>query len=48
MLLENIYDNVNPFYKHFQIRPPIESIKLLQGKFMWMLLAKKRPDSIIE
>ena len=41
-------DNIKPFYEHLNILPLTENIKLLQGKFMWKLLAKKHPDSIIE
>ena len=48
MLFKNRFDNVKPFYKHLNILPLTKNIKLLQGKFMWKLLAKKHPDSIIE
>ena len=41
MLFKNRYDNVNPFYKQLHILPLIKNIKLLKGKFMWKLLAKK-------
>ena len=40
MLFKNRFDNVKPFYKHLNIRPLTKNIKLLQGKFMWKLLAK--------
>ena len=48
MLSKNRFDNVKPFYKHLNILPLTKNIKLLQGKFMWKLLAKKHPDSITE
>ena len=48
VLFKNRFDNVKPFYKHLNILPLTKNIKLLQGKFMWKLLAKKHPDSIIE
>ena len=48
MLFKNRFDNVKPFYKHLNILPFTKNIKLLQGKFMWKLLAKKHLDSIIE
>ena len=48
MLFKNRYDNVKPFFKSLNILPLIKNIKLIQGKFMWKLLAKKHPDSIIE
>ena len=48
MLFENRLDNVRPFYKHLNMLPLTKNIKLLQGKFMWKLLAKKHPDSITE
>ena len=48
MLFKNRFDNVKPFYKHLNILPLTNNMKLLQGKFMWKLLAKKHPDSIIE
>ena len=48
MLFKNRFDNVKPFYKHLNILPLTKNIKLLQGKFMWKLLAKKHPDSITE
>ena len=48
ILFKNRYGNVKPFYKHCSILPLTKSIKLLQGKLMWKLLAKKHPDPIIE
>ena len=48
MLFKNRFDNVKPFYKHLNIIPLTKNIKLLQGKFMWKLLAKNHPNSIIE
>ena len=48
LMLKKRNDNVKPFYKHLNILPLTENIKLLQGKFTWKLLAKKQPDSIIE
>ena len=48
MLFKNRFDNVKPFYKHLNILPLTKNIKLLQRKFIWKLLAKKHPDSIIE
>ena len=48
ILFKNRYGNVKPFYKHCNILPLTKNIKLLQGKFMWKLLAKKHPDPIIE
>ena len=48
MLFKNRFDNVKPFYKHLNIPPLTKIIKLLQGKFMWELLTKNHPDSIIE
>ena len=33
---------------YLSLLPLTKSIKLLQGKFMWKLLSKKHPDSIIE
>ena len=40
MLFKNRYDNGKPFYKHLNILPLTKNIKLLQGKFIWKLLAK--------
>ena len=48
VLFENRLDNVRLFYKHLNMLPLTKNIKLLQGKFMWKLLAKKHPDSITE
>lgn len=48
MLFHNRYGNVIPFYKHLNILPLEENIKLLQGKFVWTFLAKKQPDTITE
>ena len=48
MLFKNRFDNVKQFYKHLNILPLTKNIKLLQGKFIWKLLAKKHPDSITE
>ena len=48
MLFRNRYDNVKPFFKHLNILPLTENIKLPLWKFMWKLLAKNHPDSIIE
>ena len=41
MLFKNRFENVKPFYKNINILPLTKNIKLLQGKFMWKLLAKK-------
>ena len=48
VLFENRLDNVRLFYKHLNMLPLTKNIKLLQGKFMWKLIAKKHPDSITE
>ena len=48
MLFKNRFDNLKPFYKHLNIICLTKNIKLLQGKFMRKLLAKKHPDSITE
>ena len=48
VLFKNRFDNVKPFYKHLNILPLTNNMKLLQGKFMWKHLAKKHPDSIVE
>ena len=48
VLFKNRFDNVKPFYKQLNILPLTNNMKLLQGKFMWKLLAKKHPDSIVE
>ena len=48
VLFKNKFDNVKPFYKHLNILRLTKNIKLIQGKFMWKLLAKKHSDPIIE
>ena len=48
ILFKNRFDIVKPSSKHRNILPLTKNIRLLQGKFMWKLLAKKHPDSIIE
>ena len=40
MLFKNRFDNVKAFYKHLNILPLTKNVKLLQGKFMWKILAK--------
>ena len=46
--IKNRYDNLKPFFKHLNILRLTKNIKLLQGKFMWKLIAKNHPDSMIE
>ena len=41
ILFKNSDDN-KPLYKYLNIPPLRENIKLLQKKFMWKLLTKKR------
>ena len=49
MLLKYRFDNVKPLYKPLNILPLTKNIKLLQGKFIRRLIAKKHhPDSITE